>query len=166
MKGMYGLKQATILAYPQLKEHLEQHGYSPIPCSNGLWCHNIRQTIFALSNYCRFTLDWYYKKNFVDALMPDFVPKALQNFQHETPKQPQYALHAWNKPAYGQKVQYAAPPNTSACLDKSATCNIQSIVRMFLYYGYAIDNTILPTLNEISTDQAKPTITMLMDCLA
>eukprot|EP00957_Ditylum_brightwellii_P162122 12343373-Ditylum_brightwellii.AAC.1 len=42
----------------------------------------------------------------------------------------------------------------------------------FLYYGQAINGTILPTLNKISADQAKPTInttkqsTMLMDYLA
>eukprot|EP00957_Ditylum_brightwellii_P147254 11212882-Ditylum_brightwellii.AAC.1 len=41
----------------------------------------------------------------------------------------------------------------------------------FLYYGRAIDGTILPTIYEISADQAKPTIntakqsTMLMDYL-
>eukprot|EP00957_Ditylum_brightwellii_P193236 14713414-Ditylum_brightwellii.AAC.1 len=42
---------------------------------------------------------------------------------------------------------------------------------MFLYYDRAIDGTLLPTINEISADQAKPTIntvkqsTMLMDYL-
>ena len=30
LKGMYGLKQAAILAYLQLKEKLNQHGYEPI----------------------------------------------------------------------------------------------------------------------------------------
>ena len=45
------------------------------------------------------------------------------------------------------------------------------LVGTFLYYGKTIDGTILPTINEISTDQAKPTIntakqsTMLMDYL-
>eukprot|EP00957_Ditylum_brightwellii_P111430 8498903-Ditylum_brightwellii.AAC.1 len=38
-KGMYGLKQAAILAYKQLKECLMQHGYSPIKILNGLWRH-------------------------------------------------------------------------------------------------------------------------------
>eukprot|EP00957_Ditylum_brightwellii_P177580 13526321-Ditylum_brightwellii.AAC.1 len=92
--------------------------------------------------------------------MPGFVPKAPQQFQHETPKKPQYALHTWNKLAYGQKVQYAALPDTSTHLDKNVTCNTQSIVGTFLYCGRAIDGTLLPTLNKISTDQAKPTINM------
>ena len=29
-KGMYGLKQAAVLAYNQLKKHLGTHGYHPI----------------------------------------------------------------------------------------------------------------------------------------
>ena len=34
---------------------------------------------------------------------------------------------------------------------------IQSVVGLFLYYGRAIDNTILPALNEIALSQAEPT---------
>ena len=46
--GLYGLKQAAILAYRQLKERLEPAGYFPIKESNGLWAHQSRKTIFAL----------------------------------------------------------------------------------------------------------------------
>ena len=35
-KGMYGLKQAAILAYKQLKKHLEPYGYEPVPTSLSL----------------------------------------------------------------------------------------------------------------------------------
>ena len=48
---------------------------------------------------------------------------------------------------------------------------MQSIVGSFLYYGRAVDNTILPALNEISLMQAAPTentnkkIQMLLDYL-
>jgi hypothetical protein len=75
LKGMYGLKQAAILAYLQLKEKLQRHGYEPIPCSNGLWRHRERKTIFALcvddfgikffneddANHLIATLEKYYK---------------------------------------------------------------------------------------------------------
>ena len=46
-KGMYGLKQAAILAYKQLVENLGQHGYHPIPLTTGLWKHKTRDTVFA-----------------------------------------------------------------------------------------------------------------------
>ena len=35
-KGMYGLKQAAILAYKQLKNHLAPYGYEPVPTSLSL----------------------------------------------------------------------------------------------------------------------------------
>jgi hypothetical protein len=41
-KGMYGLKEASILAYEQLKAHLAPHGYSPMPFTPGLWHHKTR----------------------------------------------------------------------------------------------------------------------------
>ena len=47
-KGMYGLKQAAILAYKQLKTNLAQHGYYPIPHSVGMWKHTTRKTMFCL----------------------------------------------------------------------------------------------------------------------
>ena len=44
-------------------------------------------------------------------------------------------------------------------LDKSDTRWIQSAVGSLLYYGRALDNTILPALNTIGTEQALPTAT-------
>ena len=46
-KGIYGLKQAAILAYKQLVKRLGKHGYVPIPTSNGLWEHINIRTLFA-----------------------------------------------------------------------------------------------------------------------
>lgn len=47
-RGVYGLKQAEILAYEQLGERLNKHGYYPICNSSGLWRHETRPTIFTL----------------------------------------------------------------------------------------------------------------------
>ena len=47
-KGMYGLKQATVLAYNQLVRNLEPHGYVPCPFTAGLWRHKTRKTKFCL----------------------------------------------------------------------------------------------------------------------
>ena len=76
------------------------------------------------------------------------------------------------KPAYGRKLQYASPPDDSDYLLQKGINQIQSINGSFLYYGCAVDLTILTTLNNISTQQSKPTILtkqkvqMLMDYLA
>ena len=47
-KGMYGLKQAALLAYNHLVNILEPFGYYPCPYTTGLWKHKTRQTVFCL----------------------------------------------------------------------------------------------------------------------
>ena len=39
--------------------------------------------------------------------MPGYITKALHNFQHSTPKQPQHVLHDWTVLAYGSRFQCA-----------------------------------------------------------
>jgi hypothetical protein len=48
-KGMYGLKEAAILAYDQLKAHLAPYGYFPVAQTPGLWRHMDRRTTFTLA---------------------------------------------------------------------------------------------------------------------
>jgi len=57
--------------------------------------------------------------------------------------------------------QYAPPSDTSPILDKQGKKHTQRVVGSFLYYGRAVDNTILTAINEISASQAKPTQTTL-----
>ena len=47
-KGMYGLKQAALLAYDELCSILIPAGYHPIPSSLSMWKHTSRKTIFSL----------------------------------------------------------------------------------------------------------------------
>jgi hypothetical protein len=48
-KGMYGLKEAAILAYEQLCAHLAPYGYHPVTHTPGLWRHTERPTTFTLA---------------------------------------------------------------------------------------------------------------------
>ena len=48
-KGMYGLKEAAILAYDQLRTHLAPYGYFPVQHTPGLWCHRTHCTTFTLA---------------------------------------------------------------------------------------------------------------------
>ena len=47
-KGMYGLKQAAILAYNKLSNHLKEAGYKQITGSNGMWKHTTNNITFCL----------------------------------------------------------------------------------------------------------------------
>jgi hypothetical protein len=48
-KGVYGLKEAAIFDYDQLKAHLAPHGYARVHFTPGLWKHNKRCTTFTLT---------------------------------------------------------------------------------------------------------------------
>ena len=60
--------------------------------------------------------------------------------------------------------QYAKTADTSTPLDKKGTTKVQSIVGSLLYYARAIDNTLLPALNSIAAQQAKPTENTMKKC--
>jgi hypothetical protein len=47
-RGMYGLKEAAIIAFNQLVKKLAPAGYSPTPFTPGLWRHHTRPTTFVL----------------------------------------------------------------------------------------------------------------------
>ena len=58
---------------------------------------------------------------------------------------------------YGTKIQYADPPDTTLKLLPDKTKYIQTIVESLLYYAIAIDNTILPYIDEITSEQSQAT---------
>jgi len=43
-KGMYGLRQAAILAYQHVVKNMKPFGYFPCPSPSGLWRHKNRKT--------------------------------------------------------------------------------------------------------------------------
>ena len=190
-KGMYGLKQAAILAYRLLVQRLSAKGYHPIPLTNGLFKHQTRATTFALyvddfgikynnqddlqhlidtlkehyeilidlegKNYCGLMFQWHYKLGYVDVSMPKYVLSAIKKFGHPYPRRPEYSPHKWTQPAYRQRIQYVTRTEAGTPLNTTGKRQVQSIVGTFLYYGHAVDPTILAALNEISTHQARPT---------
>jgi hypothetical protein len=170
-KGMHGLKEASVLACDQLKEHLAPYGHAPVRFTPGLWKHNKRRTTFTGTSHLGLALNWNCKAGCVDISMPNYVPKALAKFQHASPKSAQHAPHLWAKAIYGQKVQHANT-DTSALLHKADTQRVQSVSGAFLCHAHAVDPTMLPALNEMSNNQAKPAMLtgkacdLLLDCLA
>ena len=77
------------------------------------------KTIYKISEdwdgklYCGLNLEWDYYKRRVLVLMPNYVTKALQKFQHPTTKRAQYAPHQWTRPNYGATKQLATTFNNS-----------------------------------------------------
>ena len=98
--------------------------------------------------------------------MPGYVDKVLLKFQHPTPSKPQqtpYHVPA-SRPFRSSTRQYAPSPDTSPSLNATGVTRVQSIIGSLLYYARALDCTILPALNTISSQQASPTDTTLHHC--
>ena len=47
-RGVYGLKEAGVIAFDQLVQKLKRFGYKPMPQTPGLWRHISRKTTFTL----------------------------------------------------------------------------------------------------------------------
>jgi hypothetical protein len=109
--------------------------------------------------YCGIKLEWNYEKRYVDISMPDYVRDKLREFDHPAPNRPQHAPHPAPEARFGKSSQETAPPDTSAALSDDGKKRVQQIVGSFLYYGRAVDITILKTLNTLSRQQSKPTTT-------
>jgi hypothetical protein len=89
--------------------------------------------------------------------MPGYLDKALICFKHEAPKKNQNSPHPHICPNYGAKEQYTKVEEDLPPLNKDDKKYIQAVAGTLLYYGQAVDSTILPALSAITTKQAKPT---------
>jgi hypothetical protein len=107
--------------------------------------------------YCGLTLEWDYDKRTCDISMPGYIDRALQRFSHPPPTKPQHSPHAWQKPSYGDKIQYAPDSDTSPALDSKETKLVQEILGTLLYYARAVDSTMLVAIGTIATQQASAT---------
>lgn len=59
-KGMYGLKQAALLAYQQLVQFLKPAGYTPIPNISTPESHYKVSKDWEGKHFCGLTLNWNY----------------------------------------------------------------------------------------------------------
>jgi hypothetical protein len=107
--------------------------------------------------YLGINLKWDYVQRTVDLSMPDYVSKALTRFNHPPPSRPQNAPHSWTKPQYGAKTQLTPLPDQSPALNPKEVELLQQIIGVFLYYGRAIDSTLLVALGTLAANQTKAT---------
>ena len=113
-------------------------------------------TDWAGERYVGIHLKWDYNKQRVHLYMPGYVRKALKQFQHKLQqKQNQPFPHTPIK--YGQKKQYATTESTAPPVDKQTKKFIQQVCGKFLFYGRAVDATVLTPISAIASQSANPT---------
>ena len=116
--------------------------------------------------YCGITLKWSYAKNnrYLDISMPKYIPKKLIEFNHPKPDKPQHCPYPPPVQTYGKEAQNTKPPDKSPMAPKDKAALILKIISSLLYYGRAVDITILKALNSLSAEQSKPTINTYKKC--
>ena len=77
-RGMYGLKQAALLAYNNLIKNLKQDGYYPIPHTDSYWRHEKYPTIFCLC------VDDFGVKYFCKSELNHLINSLLKNYKIST----------------------------------------------------------------------------------
>ena len=107
--------------------------------------------------YDGMNLDWDYMNRTVTFSIPNCVRKYLHRFQYILMGGKDYPPHICAPIKYGQKIQYTDPLDAVEYLSDKETNLIQQVCGHFLYYAIAINNTILPYLSDISSDQSKAT---------
>ena len=112
------------------------------------------------SQYIGLALVWDYDNGTVNLTMPGYIARALQQFDHSPPTQPQHAPHAWIAPQYGARQQFVVP-DVMPVLDLLNRKCVQEVLGTLLYYARAIDCTMLPALGTLATQQATPTMATL-----
>ena len=89
--------------------------------------------------------------------MPGCVSEALSHFKPIWSGKPKDQPYAHVVPSYGANVQYAPDDNTSRPATKEEEIFVQQVVETFLYYGRAVDGTMLTALSAVAFEQASPT---------
>jgi hypothetical protein len=115
------------------------------------------------SLFCGIHLNWQYNKKQVDIAMPNYIEKALTKYGHKKPRRPQHAPHKHTPIQYGAKVQMVQV-NNSPPLNAKQTKRVQDIVGTLLYYGRAVDPTLVTALSSIASQQANATEATLQAC--
>ena len=102
-------------------------------------------------------LNWNYKEKWVELSMPGYVKKLLARFKHKKPTKPVDSPYKAPPRVYGKAAQDPIPVDSSPKLDEKGKLRIQQVLGTCLYYARAIDDTMLPALSSIASEQATPT---------
>eukprot|EP00956_Cyclotella_meneghiniana_P021059 scaffold37874_cov42-Cyclotella_meneghiniana.AAC.3 len=114
--------------------------------------------------YCGIKLDWDYDNRTLDISIPGYIKKVSQQFQHKPPTKPQHCPFEPNPRKYGKDSQDPLPTDDSKRLDLEGVRKVQQIVGAILFYTRAVDNTLLPGLSAIASNQVNATELTLKRC--
>jgi hypothetical protein len=96
--------------------------------------------------------------------MPNYINKALVQFQHTPPQKRQDQPNPHVKPTYRAKKQCSQVEHDSPNLDKAGKEFIQAVCRVFMYFACVVDRGLLPALSSLASQQENPTEKTMQLC--
>jgi hypothetical protein len=100
--------------------------------------------------YCG-TIKWNYNRQRVHLSMPNYVNRALAQFQHTPPQKQQDHPYPHVKPMYGAKKQYSQVEDNFPTLNKAGKKFIQEVCGVFLYLAQAYNGGLLPVQSSLAS---------------
>ncbi len=113
---------------------------------------------------CGITLTWDYDACTLNILMPGYIIKQLQHYQHASPTCPQHCPYYPQPKQYSSIMQHPIKLDTSSLLSKEDIKQVQQVIGSILYYARAIDLTVLMALSTIASKQSKGTEQTMQKC--
>jgi hypothetical protein len=134
---------------PAGAEHLHQHLAQRYPL----------RANWTPKKYLGITIEFDYPSRTVSLSMPGYMSKVLQRFQRLLSSGPSQAASPsiYVPPIYGQSTQHTHVDLTTS-LSAADTLEMQELVGCILFYARAIDSTMLPAVNHISSVQSQLTL--------
>ena len=90
--------------------------------------------------------------------MPGYIKKLLQKYKHKMPNKPKHCPYTPAPKQYGAESQAPIPADVSPALSNEDIKEIQRNVGSILYYGWAVDITVLMALSSITSKQTHGTM--------
>ena len=106
--------------------------------------------------FCGMDLKWDYQNRTCDLSMHGCVHKALQKINNWKPTKLRHAPSNFTPPQYGQKIQLTTTDDTKP-LNLLEIKALHQVIRSFLFYGRAVDETMLHCLNSLASAQSEGT---------
>jgi len=123
--------------------------------------HQALQQLFTVatdwtgSKFACINIQWDYLKQTSQTNMDGYIANVCTRFARTDLKKLEHSPHKHQPITYGAKEQYANNKiDTRPKLDAKGIKRMQSIIGALLYYGQAVDNKLLLTLNSFRVQQA------------
>ena len=88
--------------------------------------------------------------------MPTYIYHTLTKYKHPKPTTPQHSPYTFTQVNIFHRIQKPTSHPTSPKLNIIQKTHVKQVIGTLLYYGRAIDPTILVALNTLATMQNSP----------